>query len=82
MFESLGTGKSLDEDVFESWLEKGRNNQLGYHYLIIIWHAGEEAFQPVFVSDREAVSQYSRDIAVHEQLVAAYDLYSESRITL
>ncbi len=81
MFESLGTGKSLDEDVFEAWLEKGRTSHLGYLYLLIVWHAGEEEFHPVFVGDREAIQQYSHDIAGHEQLVAAYDLFSESRVS-
>ncbi|MEM9329412.1 MAG: hypothetical protein AAGA85_27375 [Bacteroidota bacterium] len=82
MFESLGHGKSLDEERFESWLEEGRSSYLGYLYLLVIWNEGEEDFQPVFVTERERIYGYVRDIASHEQVVAAYDLYSESRIAL
>ena len=44
MFESSGHGGSLDEELFESWLEKGRSGKVGYHYLIVIWNSWDNDF--------------------------------------
>jgi hypothetical protein len=81
MFEAL-YGKPLDENLFDSWFEKGRSNPIGYHYLLVIWSAYDKVYQPAFVSDRAQIFQYQKEITSQEVLVAAYDLYSESRISL
>lgn len=82
MFESSKLPKSLDEKVFESWLENGRESKMSYLYLFIIWDAVNEQFIPVYSANRTDIQTYeSIDGATgREQLVAAYDLYSESRI--
>jgi hypothetical protein len=82
MFESLHFAKSLEEEQFENWLEKGRSSKLGYQYLLIIWDTFEEDFKPVFIEDRESINEYKDIIATQEILVAAYDLYSESKISI
>ncbi len=81
MFEGSQFPKSLDEEVFEAWLESGRQRKLSYHYLLIIWNELEMEYQPVYVEDRAAINDYEKDKNTgRELLVAAYDLYSESRI--
>lgn len=78
MFESLHQNKSLDEDLFENWLEQGRESLLGYHYLLVIWNDLEAEYQPIYLSSRAELSDYKGSQA--EVPVAAYDLYSESRV--
>lgn len=82
MFETLDFGKSLDENLFDSWLEKGRNSRLGYQYLFIIWDTLEEEFKPLYSETREQLDDLINPVASSEILVAAYDLYSESKISL
>ncbi|MEM8896299.1 MAG: hypothetical protein AAGC88_17095 [Bacteroidota bacterium] len=82
MFETAGYDRSLPEEVFESWLEKGRSAMIGYEYLIVIWNQWDNDFQPVYKETREEVSVYARNLDANEELVAVYDLYSESRIVL
>jgi hypothetical protein len=79
MFEGPEFPKSLSEDVFNVWLEKGRLSRLGFHYLLIVWDEYESAFLPVYVERRDEIDQY-RKSGSRERLIAAYDLYSESRI--
>ena len=81
MFESI-YNKSLDEETFESWLEKGRSSRVGYQYLLVIWNNLEQDYQPIFLSDRDEIYMYAESGGISESLVAAYDIYSESRITL
>jgi hypothetical protein len=78
MFEGRDYPKSLDEEVFNLWLEKGRNSKVGYHYLLIVWDDYESAYQPVYVGHRDEIQAYRT--SSRERFVAAYDLYSESRI--
>lgn len=80
MFEGREFPKSLDEEVFNSWLEKGRLSKMGYKYLLIIWEQYDSAYQPVYLEHRDDISQYDQSTTSRERLVAAYDLYSESRI--
>lgn len=82
MFESSGHKGSLDEALFEAWLEKGRSERVGYHYLIVIWDSWEHDFRPAYVETRERLYDYRKDIDATEEIVAMYDLYSESRIVL
>ena len=81
MFESQGYSKALDEDLFEQWLEKGRSHKLGYQFLLIIWNIQEDDYQPVFLEKREEILSYTKD-SYHEVAVAAYDVFSESRVVV
>ncbi|MEL6558771.1 MAG: hypothetical protein AAFQ94_11345 [Bacteroidota bacterium] len=84
MFDGSDFPKSLDEQQFEEWLEEGRESKIGYEYLLIIWDAFEEKYQPVYLENRDKISSYELygNSVSQESLVAAYDLYSESRIML
>ena len=82
MFESAGYGTPLEEQRFERWLEKGRSHRIGYQYLIVLWNQAENDFHPVFMENRPEVSDYVNHLDVNEELVAIYDLYSESRILI
>ncbi len=75
-------GKALNEETFDSWLEKGRSSNIGYHYLLVIWNTFEEDYHSAFVETREELNQYNTHLGVQEIIVAIYDLYSESRISL
>ena len=79
MFETPDR-KPLEETTFESWLEKGRESKMGYHFLLVIWNELETEYQPVFVVFRSDVEAYQRGINSSEVLVAVYDVYSESRV--
>jgi len=82
MFDNTDFPKSLNENEFDLWLENGRKSKLGYNYLLIIWDAFDEEYRPVYAEERNEISNYEnyRSSAVRESLVAAYDLYSESRV--
>jgi hypothetical protein len=82
MFDGTGFPKSLDEEVFNLWLEKGRRSKMGYRYLLVIWDQYESEYRPVYAEQRDEIGKYETDEASagRESLVAAYDLYSESRI--
>jgi hypothetical protein len=79
MFDGAGFPKSLDEEVFNVWLEKGRVSKMGYLYLLIVWDDFESAYRPVYAQDRADITQHQAATS-RERLIAAYDLYSESRI--
>lgn len=80
MFESSTSHRSLDEDLFETWLKNGRSHKLGYQYMLIIWDEYTEDFRPVYLFERSALSSYVSPQS--EEVLAAYDLYSESRVDL
>lgn len=80
MFDGLGLPKSLDEGVFDLWLENGRNARIGYKYLLVIWDEYELAYQPAYTMSRDEIDQYDSSAVSRERLIAAYDLYSESRV--
>jgi hypothetical protein len=79
MFESPDYPKSLDEEVFNLWLENGRQAKVGYSYLLVLWDEYESAYQPAYVAHREEIKTYKTSRS-RERFIAAYDLYSESRI--
>ena len=79
MFEGADFPKSLDEEIFDTWLEDGRQSKLNYSYLLIIWNELESEYQPVYVESREELGNFPKSTG-RESLVAAYDLYSESRV--
>ena len=79
MFDGSGFPKSPNEDVFNLWLEKGRLSKIGYHYLLVVWDEFESEYRPVYIAHRDEI-EANNTRASHERLIAAYDLYSESRI--
>ena len=79
MFDGPDFPKSLDEGVFNLWLENGRLAKIGYNYLLIIWDAYESTYKPVYLARRDEIDAYDTSYG-RERLVAVYDLYSESRI--
>ena len=82
MFEGSDFPKVLEEQQFNEWLEKGRESKISYRFLLILWDAFEEKYQPVYLEERNKINSYERygSTVSQESLVAAYDLYSESRI--
>jgi hypothetical protein len=82
MFNGPDFPQSLDEEIFSVWLENGRLSKLGYNYLLIVWDAYESEYRPVYAERRDEIGEYEsyRTSTGRESLVAAYDLYSESRI--
>lgn len=83
MFDGSEFPMSLAEDTFDLWLEKGRDSMLSYNYLLIIWDELDANYKPVYETDRAKISNYEKyqNALGRESLIAAYDLYSESRIT-
>lgn len=79
MFEGRDYPKALDEEVFNRWLENGRSSKIGYSHLLIVWDDYESAYQPIYVGHRHEIKSYKTS-GSRERFVAAYDLYSESRI--
>ncbi len=82
MFNGPDFPQSLEEEVFSLWLENGRLNKFGSKYLLLIWDDFDSAYRPVYASHRDEISEYQtyKTSTGRESLVAAYDLYSESRI--
>jgi hypothetical protein len=82
MFEGSDFPKSIDEEVFNVWLENGRLSRRRYNYLLIIWDEYESKYSPFYAEHRDEISEYEtyKTSTRRESLVAVYDLYSESRI--
>lgn len=82
MFDGPDYPQTLDEAVFDSWLETGRASKIPYAYLLIVWDEIDRKYLPVFAESRSDIEEHEKygDSPVRQLLVAAYDLYSESRI--
>ena len=82
MFDSSDFPQSLSEKTFATWLEEGRQSLLSYQYLLIVWDELDAAYQPVYAEHRDQLEQYESypPTTARESLVAAYHLYSESRV--
>ncbi len=82
MFNSSEYPKPLNEAQFMAWLEQGRSSKIAYAYLLIIWDELEQEYHPIYVEDRAGIQGYEKYgySPSQELLVAAYDLYSESRV--
>ncbi|MEM9857900.1 MAG: hypothetical protein AAF843_11105 [Bacteroidota bacterium] len=82
MFDSPVFPKQLDEEMFQNWLEKGRSSKLSYNYLLIIWSELDKDYVPVYTQNRDEIDKYQLygESYTSESLIAAYDLFSESRI--
>lgn len=83
MFEGPNYPKSLNESLFQSWLENGRASKIGYTYLLVVWNVYDEKYDPVYVEGRGAIAAYEAypNAKGSEALIAVYDLYSESRVS-
>lgn len=79
MFGSRGFGKELDETIFEEWLEKGRNQLVGYKIMAVSWETTDEEFQHNYFFDKEQLNDFVNENST-SVFIAAYDLYSESRL--
>jgi hypothetical protein len=82
MFEGPDFPASLDEMLFDEWLEKGRASKIGYAYLLIVWDELDNCYLPFYVEERSEIQEYARygQSPENRLLVAAFDLYSENRI--
>jgi hypothetical protein len=82
MFDSPDYPQALEESLFEEWLEKGRSSKIPYAFLLIVWDELENKYLPVFTEDRKDIKQFARYgySPENQLLVAAYDLYSETRV--
>ncbi|MGK7390122.1 MAG: hypothetical protein ACNS60_07215 [Candidatus Cyclobacteriaceae bacterium M2_1C_046] len=82
MFDSNQFPAALDNELFEQWLEEGRQSLISYSFLLIVWDDFESAYKPVYAENRNEIDQFERygQAKGHESLVAAYDLFSESRV--
>ncbi len=81
MFENLNFHISLEEDRFDEWLTKGRESKIRYDYLVVLWDEMEKDYRPVYLSDRSDLEKYQDDRSnISDVFVAAYDLYTESKI--
>lgn len=82
MFDGPDFPKALGEDVFDNWLESGRESKMSYAYLLIIWDAYDNEYKPIYVEEREGIGRFEKypEATGREALIAAYDLYSESRV--
>ena len=82
MFNSPEYPKSLSETQFMTWLEKGRASKIPYEYLLVLWDDLEQEYLPVYVENRAAIKGYEKYgcSPAQQLLVAAYDLFSESRV--
>lgn len=82
MFDSPDFPQILDESLFDEWLQKGRSSKIPYAYLVIIWDELDGLYYPVYVEERSELQKFARygQAADHQLLVAAYDLFSETRV--
>ncbi len=84
MFEGPDYPQSLDEELFEEWLEKGRQSKISYEFMAVIWDDFDKSYSPRFLENRDEFSEF-RDLSHRigsEWLIAIYDLYSESRLNI
>lgn len=82
MFDGPDYPKSLDESLFDEWLEKGRASVIPYAYMLVIWDELDGRYLPIFVESRGDLQHFARfgESPENQLLVAAYDLYSETRV--
>ncbi|EOZ98120.1 hypothetical protein A33Q_1482 [Indibacter alkaliphilus LW1] len=82
MFDSPDFPKTLEESLFEEWLEMGRNSKIPYAYLLVVWDELDMKYLAVYTENRSDITKIARygSSPEHRTLVAAYDLYSEGRV--
>ncbi len=82
MFETQNFKNTLEEDIFDTWLQKGRESRMGYQYMLIVWLVMEEEYKPIYLVNKKDIDQVVDVSNITEVPVAAYDLYSESKVSL
>jgi hypothetical protein len=82
MFESPDYPSPLNESIFNTWFEKGRASKIPYAYLLVLWDELDTRYFPVFIENRKEVEEYKlkANSPGHSRFIAAYDLFSETRI--
>ena len=82
MFDSKDFPAILNDELFAQWLEDGRLSKISYSHMLVIWDELDSAYKPVYAESRDEIDKFEMygESTRHEALVAAYDLYSESRI--
>ena len=81
MFENLHFQYSLEEERFDEWLEEGRDSKIRYGYLVVLWDEMEKDYRPIYLTERSDLEKYQDDRSnISDVFVAAYDLYTESKI--
>ncbi|EON76754.1 hypothetical protein ADIS_2765 [Lunatimonas lonarensis] len=82
MFDSQDYPHPLNESLFAKWLEQGRSSPIPYTYLLVIWDELDRRYLPIYTQSRSEMTKFPRfGVAMDQRsMVAAYDLYSESRI--
>lgn len=82
MFDGPDYPQSLDESIFEAWLEKGRESRISYAYLLIVWDVLDARYMPMYTENRSDIQRHARygQSPENQLLIAAYDLYSETRV--
>ena len=58
MFNGPDYPKTLEEDLFDKWLEEGRSQKIKYEYMLVIWDAFEEVYVPQYVEGRSNFNDY------------------------
>ncbi|OEK06706.1 hypothetical protein [Roseivirga misakiensis] len=85
MFDGPDYRKSLDEDVFDEWLEAGRSSKLNSEFMLVVWDDQDQNYYPEYVRDRAAIEtsglEYYGQTNDIRSVVAIYHLYSESRVS-
>lgn len=82
MYDNAAFPAPLEEEIFAQWLEQGRNDNIGYRFMLVVWDTYDLAYRPIYVEDFDALRAFARygDTPEREAMVAAYDLYSESKV--
>ena len=84
MFDSPEFPDSLEEDVFEAWLDKGRESPIAYEYMLIVWDETTGSYLPLYAEDRSDVKEknpgFWGESPMHTSTIAIYDLFSESKL--
>lgn len=84
MFDGSDYPKSLKEQLFDNWLETGRLQKIPYNYLLVVWDDWDQKYFPAYVENRSEINSFEAygQATGREALIAVYDLFSGSRITL
>jgi len=85
MFEGPDYQKSLDEDLFDQWLENGRSSRINNEFMVVVWDDQERDYHPEYFQSRTDIEQnglgYFGQTNDLRSIVAVYNLFSESKIS-
>ena len=82
MFEGPSYPNALDESVFEEWLKKWCLRKTPFAYLLVIWDKLDRTYITAYVAKQSEHQNFARygQAPDHQPLVAAYGLFSETRV--